>query len=44
MNYPEALAYLQSALSFGIKPGLERMIELTADLGYKLFDPCLLYT
>lgn len=33
MNYPEALAYLQSALSFGIKPGLERMIELSRRLG-----------
>lgn len=33
MNYPEALAYLQSALSFGIKPGLERMLELSRYLG-----------
>ena len=33
MKYPEAMAYLESALRFGIKPGLERIKELLRRLG-----------
>ena len=34
MDYKEALAKLHSLESFGVKPGVERITELTAVLGY----------
>ena len=33
MTYQEALAYLEQASSFGIKPGLERITALMEALG-----------
>ena len=44
MTYQEALAYLEQASSFGIKPGLERITALMEALGnpqedYKIVHP-----
>ena len=33
MNYQEAVDYIHSLLAFGIKPGLERISALLAELG-----------
>lgn len=34
MTYAEAVAYLDSCASFGIKPGLERIHALLDELGH----------